>query len=255
MRARGRREALPSQQRVGPRKARFETLGDDAAAPDRFDLGQLLHVLRIRAVDFGIAVGRLHSLERGLGPLHPSFDHIAAIAVAAAERAIAAPGFEVAKLLLHLRLAGAEVDETGIEADHLFGGFLLRGLELSDPLFQVELARQRRFGQILASLAEREARLLVEIGDPVADRLLELLRLDSALLRASMLRPNVVDGAVDLADRFSHHAPGTGPLHRVDRFFRACTQHPPDSEKYRFRHFSPFQRFAGTVAEQRLRAG
>ena len=89
----------------------------------------------------------------------------------------------------------------------------------------------------LSTLAERGSeahQAAVRFAERVAedtDRRIQIqVRPASELGDWPEVHEGIVYGAVDLADRFSHHAPGTGPLHLVDRFFRACAQLPPDSE-------------------------
>ena len=62
----------------------------------------------------------------------------------------------------------ASADGALIEAHRLLGGVGLDAVEPRQLGLEIELPGQGRLGEIVAVLAEREARFLIEIGDPRA---------------------------------------------------------------------------------------
>ena len=140
------------------------------------------------------------------------------------------------RLLLHLALARGERGEALVEAHDLIGGVGLHRVEPLDPRLEVELAGDGGLGEVVAALAQSEARLLVEIGDLAAQRLLLLPGVDGARRLRLMLGADLVEGALDLADRLAQQAGAAGALERVDRFLGARGKHAPNAKVDRLGH-------------------
>ena len=156
------------------------------------------------------------------------------------EAGLPARGLEGGELFLHLLLARGQLGDAGVEAAFLLGRFGPHRIEAPELGLEVELAGQRRFGEVVATLAEREARFLVEIGEALAYPGLAPSGLGGAIDGRLLLDPDLVERAIDLADRLAHHAAAAGALERVDAILGGRREQAPHAKKDRFRHcFDP----------------
>ncbi|MCW2318390.1 hypothetical protein M2322_003959 [Rhodoblastus acidophilus] len=97
--------------------------------------------------------------------------------------------------------------------------FATSGLKHGNLGFEIDLARDRRFGEILAILFKCEfgfsLKLLEFRGDHL--NLTERLRLSGR--RPSCLSPRIVERPIDFPNGFAHHALASGLLHGIDEIF------------------------------------
>jgi hypothetical protein len=105
---------------------------------------------------------------------------------------------------------------------------------LSGLLLEIDLARERGFGEIVPAFADGELRLLGQLLNMLGEHLALTRGLKPPSHYHLVIGAKLIDGKVHFSDSLPHHGGATGSFEAVNAVLKFTRQQPRNSLKDRF---------------------